>query len=320
LIGQHDSDLDNFFEWRSITTLGATDDEFETVQTEYSPMTRMPVRRMTVTPNAEVTHFVVEEMNTAGEWQVVEDYETPRIQSATLFGDQLPMGDGSSAPMQQDECEANPCNAPEIKKRMEEGVDSAAQCLPDLGQRGLDIYLASYNILSRRLSFRCAPIAGAPQATISGWDNPNGRLVVTVDPVKYCALNEEQRGWILYHEILHAALQSGHEPEIEALEEEHRKQLDRVYACMALCYNNKGRATKCMCAQCLGTVTCDPLCDPYNADCGATCPCPARSGQYYSACSTCLALCPSGLSCFGWSYCDPVGQSAVCPPQTCGAQ
>jgi hypothetical protein len=202
---------------------------------------------------------------------------------------------------------------------MDEGVNLALQCLSNFGDRGLAIFEASLAILSRNMTVRCAAIPGDTQANIGGWANPDGRLIVTVDPTKFCALDEGQRAWLLFHEILHAALQRGHDPEIDSLDPEHRKQMDRVYGCIALCYENAAQPTKCMCAQCFGTVTCDPICELYNSDCGATCPCPARSGQYYSACSTCLALCPSGLSCFGYSYCDPVGQSSICPPVTCGA-
>jgi hypothetical protein len=256
-------------------------------------------------------------MDTSGKWQIVRQYDVPRLQSATLEEGMLADSEELSDP-QQNTCEANPCNVAEVKKRMAAGVERAANCLPDFGDRGVDLYMRTYNVLERNMRIRCAPIPGEPQATIQGWDNPNGRLTVTVDPVKYCALNTEQREWILYHEILHAGFQTAHDPDAENLPEEQRKQLDRVYGCMALCYNNKADPTKCMCAQCFGTITCDPICAAFKSDCGATCPCPDKNDKYYNTCSSCLADCPSGLNCFGYVFCEPVGHSPLCePPPTC---
>jgi len=312
-----DFDNDGFKEWRSLTTFGKTDDDFNTVETEYDPATQKPVRRTTVTPEGTMTHFVIEEADAKGEWKVVLDYETPRIQPATL-GDEYRTDEVNNSAVEADlPCEANPCDPAELQKRMSEGIDNAANCLPDIGPRALDLYLKSYNLQKRKMTFQCAAIPGNPQATIGGWDRPRGPLTVTVDPAKYCKLDNDQRGWILYHEVLHATLRSGHKADVEALPEEHRKQLDRVYGCMALCYNNKAHPTRCMCAQCLGTVTCDPICLPYDSDCGATCPCVTQNNKYFSTCTGCLVDCPSGLGCFGTSYCEPVGQSPVCPPQTC---
>jgi hypothetical protein len=222
-------------------------------------------------------------------------------------------------PFQDATCEADPCNAEAIKQRIQEGVDIAANCLPSFGQRGVDFYMKTYDILAREMTIQCAPIDGVPQATIENWENPRGHLIVTVDPAKYCGLTDEQRGWILYHEVLHAALRRGHIPGSDALDEEHRKQIDRVYGCMALCYNNKSDPSKCMCAQCFGTVTCDPICAAFKSDCGATCPCEVSNNEYYPTCIKCLTGCPSGLNCFGYSYCNPVGQSAACPPVLCPA-
>jgi hypothetical protein len=326
-IQQSDSDRDGFFEWRSTTTKGATPDQFTTVETEYAPSTQKLFRRTTLTPQGDLTRLVVEEANQAGTLVVVDDYTVPRVQGAKLTGDNLPDAElaldsalVASESLSLDSllqgCEANPCNPEEIKKRMEESVDRGLQCFDDMGDPGLKLYEKTVDVIGRDFNITCAPIANF-EATIEGWENADGPLNLTVDPAKYCKMDGIQRSWILFHEILHAAMQRPHDPAAEQLEEEHRKQMDRIYGCMGYCYNNENRPTKCMCAKCFNTTTCDPLCSRALNDCGATCPCPARSGQYYLTCDTCLALCPAGLSCFGWDYCDMVGHSPVCPPVTC---
>ena len=320
-IGESDADRDGFFEWHSETTYGDEPDDFVTIETNYSPETREPIRRKTLTPQNDAVHILIERYNaTTEEWETVAEYD-----AAAVLGEELGDTDSLqalSAMPHQGTCEANPCNRNAIKQRMQQGVDDAAQCLPNFGDRGVEFYMRTYDILSRNMIIRCQTLDGPPQAAIENWANPdpNSPLIVIVDPSpdKYCGLSDEQRGWILYHEILHAAIKDGHDHDVEKLPEEQRKQLDRVYGCMALCYNNKSDPTKCMCAQCFGTVTCDPLCTPFKSDCGATCPCPAKNNEYFTTCSSCLASCPSGLGCFGYSYCDPVGQDEICsPPFTC---
>jgi hypothetical protein len=313
---QSDSDRDGFFEWRSVTTKGSSADEFTTVETEYLPETQALLRRTTLTPQGELTRLVVEEANQEGEMVVVDDYTVPRVQGAKLTGDNLPDEELSLDSIVA-ECKGPPCSPEEVKSRLEESVDRGLQCFDDMGDPGLKLYEKTVDVIGREINVTCAPIANF-EATLEGWENPDGPLELTVDPVKYCNMDDIQRAWILFHEILHAAMQRPHDPAAEQLEEEHRKQMDRIYGCMGFCYNNETRPTKCMCAKCFNTVTCDPLCARALTDCGATCPCPARSGQYYLTCDTCLALCPAGLSCFGWSYCDMVGHSPVCPPVTCG--
>ncbi|HXF64282.1 MAG TPA: hypothetical protein VNK95_21820 [Caldilineaceae bacterium] len=315
-IEKRDEDRDGFFEWQSVTTYGAISGDFQTVETEYDPATQQPVERTTFAPQDDTVHFVIEEADTAGSWQVVEDYQTPRVQAVTLAGDLLP-GDAGLSASPAATCEANPCDPDKIKERMEEGVNLALQCLANFGDRGVAIYESSFNTLSRNITIRCAAIPGETEATIEGWENRQGPLTITVDPAKFCGYGEGQRAWLLYHEVLHAALRRGHNPRIDALPLEQRKQLDRVYGCIALCYTNQADPTQCMCAQCLKTRTCDPVCANFKQDCGATCPCPARQGKYYTTCSQCLAECPSGLSCAGYSTCDPVGHTPSCPPVTC---
>jgi hypothetical protein len=311
-IGERDLDGDGFVEWRSVTTYGATAGSFTTVETEYDAETQEATRRVTLTPRSNGVHFLAEERDDAGAWQKVEEYTTPLVQGASFSADQAPDAAAPGAT-----CEADPCDPDTIKQRMEEGTLFALQCLANFGDRGVAIYESAFNTLTRNLTIRCAAIPGDREATMEGWANPRGRLILTLDPVKYCALNEGQRAWLLFHEILHAALQRGHDPAVDALPLDQRKQLDRIYGCMALCYNNASHPTQCMCAQCLGVVTCDPICAAFDQDCGATCPCPSREGEYFTTCSQCLVECPSGLGCFGYSYCEPVGHSHICAPVTC---
>ena len=66
LVGQRDVDLDGFFEWSSVTTLGATDVEFRTIESEYSTETKKLIRRVTTQPQDEMIHVLIEEANPQG--------------------------------------------------------------------------------------------------------------------------------------------------------------------------------------------------------------------------------------------------------------
>jgi hypothetical protein len=319
-IGESDADRDGFYEWLSVTTYGANEGEFQTVETDLSPETRAAWRRTTITPESGEIHIVVEEADGAGVLQIVRDFLTPAVQGVVLSQQVNANGETPAAttPMQAGTCEGNPCDPEMIKKRMELGVERASNCLTNFGDRGLEFYLKAFSVLERGMSFRCEPLEGITEAAIGNWADPQANLVVFVDPVRYCKLNEEQREWVLFHEILHASTQTGHDKAVESLPEEERKQLDRVYGCMALCYNNQADPTKCMCAQCFGTITCDPICEAFKSDCGAKCPCPGADIFYYNTCFECLSGCPSGLSCFGFNHCNPVGHSPQCTPKpTC---
>jgi hypothetical protein len=65
------------------------------------------------------------------------------------------------------------------------------------------------------------------------------------------------------------------------------------------------------------STACD-CCPPQTCQgpCQYQCPCPSgpNAGKIFSTCAECLAACPSGLACFGYQYCTPVGTScATCP-------
>jgi hypothetical protein len=50
--------------------------------------------------------------------------------------------------------------------------------------------------------------------------------------------------------------------------------------------------------------------------CSYKCPCPSGSnaGKAFATCLECLEVCPSGLACFGYSYCEPIGSNCpTCP-------
>ena len=314
--GYRDSDLDGFYEWRSVTVEGDTPDERVTTVLEYSPTTMLVTRRTTLTTTAAGVHVKREAREDSGAITLLDEYDAPLLEEVALGADELPPSDAAGVDPTAT-CEGNPCNPEQIKARMEEGVNFALQCFGDLGERGVAMYEAAFNTLARQMTVRCASIPGDTQANIGGWDDPQGILRVTVDPAKFCELDEGQRAWLMFHEILHPALQFSHNPAVKNLPLAQRNQIDRLYGCVALCYTHKGVATKCMCAQCLDTVTCDPLCAAFNSDCGATCPCPAMNNKYYSTCNECLAGCPNGLTCKGYLTCTPVGQSSSCPPVTC---
>jgi hypothetical protein len=68
----------------------------------------------------------------------------------------------------------------------------------------------------------------------------------------------------------------------------------------------------------------DQCCQPgeacVNGSCQATCqyqcPCPSgpNAGKVFATCAECLAVCPSGLACFGYLYCTPMGSNCpTCP-------
>lgn len=72
--------------------------------------------------------------------------------------------------------------------------------------------------------------------------------------------------------------------------------------------------------QVCGTQCCPPGQSCINGTCQGTCsyqcPCPGgpNGGKIYATCSECLAACPTGLACFGYLYCVPLGNNCgTCP-------
>ena len=141
---------------------------------------------------------------------------------------------------------------------------------------------------------------------------------ITIGEEAFCALDPREQLGILFHEVSHLD-DPAHVPEQEAAP--NRADVDRMYACQDLCFKPPNAVTQCACATCLNTSKCDMRCDQSLGfqmcpdDLGAWCPCPTRF-QWYPTCSTCLAECPSGLGCFGFSSCLPVNKG-LCSKRTC---
>ena len=123
---------------------------------------------------------------------------------------------------------------------------------------------------------------------------------------------------LLFHEMLH---EFG-EHEVDPSNIPRVSEVDPTEACAETCWPDTF-TTKCSCATCLRTNTCDPRCETfreYDPVLAFRCPCPFKDTKFYKTCSECLSSCPSGLSCFGFSTCEPVSvASEICgdTPTSC---
>src|SRR5207237_2497120 len=103
--------------------------------------------------------------------------------------------------------------------------------------------------------------------------DPSGPIHIDVNWGNFSQLSDYEQASALFHELMHL-LFGGH----NAKNKQYSRydEDDRTTACEHLCFRPAG-TTKCSCATCLGTTSCDqrcaihPDCDPQL---GFTCPCP----------------------------------------------
>jgi hypothetical protein len=290
-----DGDQDGFFEVQATRTTGSNPNTLLVAET-LSPATQQVVRRerRTKATSTAVVRVVIDHDSGSGLRRSAEYDATPESYA--------------SAPAIAADSRA--CTSDELSKAkdlLKQCMDNGPPCLDRHGLTGLGAELRYFN--SQGVKFNCTDDSNS--ATAEATDAPEkgifeGSPTILINPFKLEKNlgTDFGRAGTICHELMHYSALGLHNP--ADLLSPRSRELDPVSACETICFNPPDIATKCHCATCLGTDICDPRCSPYldcDPDMGARCPC-FWNQKWYPKLSECLADCPSGLLCFGFSFCE----------------
>ncbi|MEW5853336.1 MAG: hypothetical protein AB2A00_31440 [Myxococcota bacterium] len=247
-------------------------------------------RRETTRRLDESLEIVWEWMEADGSFSTVLDWTTTLWQPAGIEG---PLGGG--------ECTAE--QAEQIHAATEEALQRGMSCFEELGMYDVAQFFAS-QAAERGITLACEDLeanyglADGCALNVSADPAEDQRISISVDDRAFTDPRCGDLLPLLLHELLHSSL-GGHNPFAHSIEREHRSEYDRVNACTRIC-TDRSSATRCDCAQCLGTDPCDPRCAEYN-------PC-GRGGIFYCTCvdqnytfptlEACESGCPATIGCF----------------------
>ena len=167
-----------------------------------------------------------------------------------------------------------------------------------------EAFAVFHTALARRFVLTCRKEMKVPSGVV--WAEVDRFSLA--DPLRPVTLLINLDWWLLntdrkrtiFHEILHGALSSRHDPELNGMQTGNfnsYKELDRVSACESLCYDPQ--PTKCACAACRGAKSCRSCGNLAACASGQNrvfCTC-ATKPKWYSTATQCAAECPSGLGC-----------------------
>ncbi len=258
-LGRYDADLDGFVEHQVRSFPG--DDGLERVEAmDFDPTTKQPTRRVTYTVEGEVVHAVVELPGEDGTLQVVGGFDLPLYQEALLAA-------GGAA--SQSGCTAQQAN--ELRQRAREAfvgdgtTKGGIECVRGKAKKLLMDLVRAFVRFNSFVSLSCADLStgsgGLQRLARTTW-YPIGASPVEVNTSTFFSMTPQQQRQLLFHEFLHAEWEKNHDPAIEA-DPATRDEKDQIYACAAMCFDPN--ASKCSCAACLGTDTCDERCKGFGA-------------------------------------------------------
>lgn len=296
---QFDEDLDGFFEWQIAAHKDADSDQDEMVITQYDPVTRTIVYRKTYTHSDTEFYVRVEKDNGSGTLELERQFSMPLA---------LPAAQENSAKVPR-AMTCSPADVAFVKLRLKEAMLG-------LGPDGHEGGIACLNRLSASAKAKKlqALYVGRQDNKVNiicdssnyydgiGFFSDAINLHINMETFKAKSENEQRR--LLFHEMLHEL--GLHE--VDPAKIPRVNEVDPTQACVETCWPNDF-STKCSCATCLGTNTCDLRCSSFrscNPVMAFRCPCPFKETKFYKTCGECLTGCPSGLSCFGFSTCEPV--------------
>jgi hypothetical protein len=319
--GRRDGDQDGFFEWQASITRGPTPDEVRTEVAEFSPAGHTLVRRSTYSGAADRVRAVIEEIDASGSLKVIAMFDVDPEEEATLrdrpdAGVLMPTTTYSpssaarrltavAADISTPGC--NDTQAAQVREALRHGMSVGLGCLKENGATELQLHMM-FHYVARDIRIICGATKN-PEADASlrreSWLDVTTPVIITVNtrPDKFFSRDETTRAQTMWHEMIHAQ----HGPHDKKLKGSGRyEELDPTEACEDLCFGSDP-ITKCSCARCLGTTDCDRRCQRY-LDCDQftyICPCPVGQNAFrsFETCSACLAICPSGLACFGYHTC-----------------
>ncbi len=289
--GLRDADMDGFFEWRSTVEHAALPGDQRVIISMYSPVTTYLARREIYQRLDAETMRVLWEEDTGDGLTLVGDFQasTTDRYTATLPGrSDVAGGPASVAGACSDE------NLDLIRQRLAEAIQQGIECMHRYGRPDLAVKLA-HNYATRPFIFNCASCTDQAQITI--WPDPTMPVVLTVCDEFFKGDANWQRS-TMFHEMEHLS-EPPHDPTIEEQAGDKNWEVDPIYACESLCFNNA--ASQCSCATCLRSTICNRRCAGLaecNPELGAQCLCPSRR-KWYNTFGECAVACPSGLACFG---------------------
>jgi hypothetical protein len=327
--GQRDADLDGFFEWRATITRGLPEGQFRAQFTEYSPSTKLPIRRETYTTEGPVTHVVHEIADDSGTLTAIAKFDAPEEEESRFRWGTATSPLRALAATSWDVTTKNctPDQDAKVKKAMDDSMSAGLECMKDHKAHHL-VLAMMFHYIARDIVVTCGPLGGPDaqgRTRAATWKrrslDPSRPVEITVNTTDNHFFNrhEYQQASVLWHEMLHNHF-GYHKPSHKA--DPNFDELDPTEACQNLCFGPKP-VTKCSCARCLGTSDCDERCKLYR-DCespkrGFVCPCEKGPNAFkvFPTCSKCLQTCPQGLSCFGYSKCIPINVGCEPGAKTC---
>ena len=110
-------------------------------------------------------------------------------------------------------------------------------------------------------------------------------VLIDVNRKVFCSLSQEEQLGLLFHEFTHLT-DAYHDPVAEFAP--NREELDRVYACQALCFREPSVVSQCACALCLATSRCDSRCQQSSGFL------PCSGGRQAQCCPPGKDNCPTG--------------------------
>jgi hypothetical protein len=304
----------------SYTAPGVT--PLQMVRRDYSQATHKLVKQTTVTRSSTAAQVVEEVPDSTGHLTVLDQYNASLNQPASLAE---PAGDAAG----ESPLAAVPCSAGQLSTLNDEYHDAyltGLGCMKHYGDTDITALLSEIRT-TRNVRFLCPTkqppnlLASVPSNTWMDW---GGSVTISVYP-NFFTLSPPEQVAVIFHELQHVS-GFGHNPDEQNFPIPNRDEADRIYACTVLCFGEDGSKavlpTRCTCAKCLETNKCDPRCTSLT-DCSPgvsfMCPCPQGPNAYkrFPTCAQCLSVCPSGLSCFGYSTCYVIGDLSCKTPTTC---
>jgi hypothetical protein len=316
-----DADLDRFAEHETTLDVGTSGlVKLETV--DYSPSTKLVRRRLTFTPSGTAGQMHNKDETLVGGALVAREWDSAALQK------QL----GPPTCMFQNVSEEVPCPDPQaIKQQLSDAILEGAKCMQGMDNPLSDDFVKLMilrNQIASRVDVHCTrQTAGNQYAAAVDTSRPGGRIPLYVN-AELATCGTTYANSSLFHEFIHL-ITGGHDDALldryfnmGMLLESEYTYFDRMRSCEAMCFGTKLK-TRCACARCLRTTTCDPRCDSMGSciqrpsdggmavmseAVGAVCH--SGQGSLHKTMAACASACSGGaMSCESKSLsCDPTCQ------------
>ena len=295
-VGWRDNNGDGFGEWRAMV-YRRLDGTFLYREAEELNRDTLQVNwRQIISGNrlSGTMHVRLEEGE--GPSTLVTEYDAPIVVEA---GEQIRTEESSNISV---ECPAG--LREELIVLMTIAAANGGRCFQNVGMFGEAIEVQKAAVRPFQLVCEAGPTGRRAAIDLLRAYDTVAELQVTINTTQWTAMDSSFRERILFHEMLHIALDDIHHPALEGLRntnDDRWRELDRVSSCTSLCYNPN--PTRCECARCLRKRECTPPCDRlrecYSRTLSGICPCPSDRQRWYETIFECAGACSSGVECFG---------------------